>query len=403
MGTDDVAACEGGRAHCTSETSAVARAGESLVTDGAPRQCTVFVSSDAPHVAQIYAGFDLLARSGELRVQRRIARPIRPRTSVPAHLRDAHLARVDVLFAHGPRLVYDMHDSWEVDSQSLMRADYLFKRSFAPDRLLTLGSAVAKVHALGLNYHVIGDQSDWFRLLTAMLWHRPWRNAIPSAATAFRWLDRFAYAPRVSTYESLPDRSLAPRALFIARAWDPAEIEHAGAEKVRDRIAVNERRAECIRTLRDEYGPRFVGGFMPSAFARARYPDLTDLPQVDGHKGRYLALARAIPICIATDGLHGSTGWKFAEYLALARAIVTEPLRYCVPGDLTNGIHYLDFDSCGRCVAQVARLMEDHELRFQIMAANAGYYRQWVRPDAIVRASLLRAFANPVRGGAGKP
>jgi hypothetical protein len=396
MGTNALAASNIGRAHFNAETSAPKRAGDALRVNGTPRRCIVFVSSDAPHVAQIYAGFDLLARSGELRVQRRIVRPVRPLTSVPAHLRDAHLARVDVQFVDGPRIVYDLHDSWEIDMAALSRADCFFKRSFAPDQLVAFGGAAEKIHALGLNYHVIGDRSDWLRLLTATLWRRPWREALPSAATAFRWFDRYAYAPRVSTYESRPDRSLTPRVLFVARAWDPAEIDGAGPEKARDRTAINERRAECIRTLRDRYGARFVGGFMPSRFARANYPDLTDLPQIDGHKGRYLALAREIPICVATDGLHGSTGWKFAEYMALARAIVTEPLRYSVPGNLTNGVHYLDFDSGPRCVAQVARLMEDHELRFQMMVANAAYYRQWVRPDALVRASLLRAFANAV-------
>jgi hypothetical protein len=360
------------------------------------RRCTVFVSSDAPHVGQIYAGFDALSRAGELSVRRVIARPFRSARNAPAYLSDSYKARVDVQFDDGPRLVYDMHDSWEVDSLALARADYLFKRSFAPTLLLAGGAPLEKIHSLGLNYHVIADRSDWFQAVSALIWRRPWREALASAATALRAVDRYAYAPRVSSYESQPDPTLAARVLFVARAWDPAELKHAGPEKMRDRAAINERRADCIRALRDRYGPRFVGGFMPSSFARANYPDLTDLPGIDGHKGRYLAVARSVPICVATDGLHGSTGWKFAEYMALSRAIVSEPLRYAVPGELTNGVHYLEFDSVDRCLEQVARLMEDDELRARMMAANQAYYQAWVRPDALVRASLRGVFARAI-------
>jgi hypothetical protein len=357
-----------------------------------PMSCTVLVSSDAPHVSQIYAGFDLLAQRGVLRARRVLARPLRTAHGAASHLRDSHRARVDVLFDHGPRVVYDMHDSWEVDSLALARADFLFKRSFSPESLLAAGIALSKVLPLGLNYHVITDRSDWLQAARALIWSRVWRESFASAATAFRALDRFAYAPRLSTYESSPDCSLEPRVLFVARAWDPAELGNAPADKIADRIAINDRRAACIRALRDRFGPKFVGGFIPSYFARATYPDLTDVPGVDGHKGRYLATARQIPICIATDGLHGSTGWKFAEYMAMARAIVSEPLRYVAPGDLAEGIHYLSFDSVSECVGHVTRLMEDRDLRFNMMTANASYYREFVRPDAIVRQSLRRVF-----------
>lgn len=33
-------------------------------------------------------------------------------------------------------------------------------------------------------------------------------------------------------------------------------------------------------------------------------------------------------ICITTTGLHRSIGWKFAEYIAASKAIVTEKLNY---------------------------------------------------------------------------
>jgi hypothetical protein len=96
---------------------------------------------------------------------------------------------------------------------------------------------------------------------------------------------------------------------------------------------------------------------------------------------------------VATTGLHGSTGWKFAEYIAFSKAIVSEELNYEVPGKLEHGKNYLAFNSPEDCVNQVRLLFSDHHLRNSIMANNALYYLSFLRPDVLVVNTILTALS----------
>ena len=95
----------------------------------------------------------------------------------------------------------------------------------------------------------------------------------------------------------------------------------------------------------------------------------------------------------ATTGLHGSVGWKFAEYVAFAKAIVSEPLNCEVPGDFKPGQNYLTFRSPTELVEQASTLFSDNALRHALMTNNARYYLGYVRPDALVLNSLLAALS----------
>jgi hypothetical protein len=104
-----------------------------------------------------------------------------------------------------------------------------------------------------------------------------------------------------------------------------------------------------------------------------------------------MATMRSHPICVATTGLHGSIGWKLAEYVAFSKAIVTEKLHYSVTGDFGPNRNYLEFASPEDCAAAAVRLVEDRDLREALMLNNAAYYRAYVRPDALVANALARA------------
>jgi hypothetical protein len=77
------------------------------------------------------------------------------------------------------------------------------------------------------------------------------------------------------------------------------------------------------------------------------------------NKRHYLELVRSHAVCIATTGLHGSTGWKFSEYVAAARGIVTEPLRYEVPGDFKSEQNYLEFTNEDELIAGISDLVRN--------------------------------------------
>jgi hypothetical protein len=101
-------------------------------------------------------------------------------------------------------------------------------------------------------------------------------------------------------------------------------------------------------------------------------------------------------------GLHQSIGWKFAEYVAASKAIVSETLHYDVPGAFGEGRNYLSFRTPEECVEAVSRLIRDDRLRQMIMRNNWNYYRRHVRPDRLVLGSLMAAAgrALPASGAA---
>ncbi len=355
-------------------------------------ECEVFETSDSSHLSQVYTGLAMLAQRRQIRLRIRKAPRSRDDPTAAPHLRDAWRARLEVVVARRVRVCFDVHDSWEVDTALLRRVNYYFKRSYSSRELAAVGVLAPTLLPLGLNYPVVSDRFDLELARRAIRYQPTLRSKLAHAAAAVPWLDRWAFAPRVGRIEAEPNRRLALSVLFVARAWDPAEIANYPREMVEQRLCLNEQRASCMRALRQRFGAQFYGGLIADSYSRRAYPDVAGTPGVSTHRGRYLAFARSVPICVASNGLHGSTGWKFAEYLAMARAIVSEPLNYELPGALAAGTHYLAFRTPEQCVAAVELLMRDEERRYAMMCSNAEYYRRYVRPDALVRNALAAAL-----------
>ena len=191
--------------------------------------------------------------------------------------------------------------------------------------------------------------------------------------------------------QAAPNLRADPNVLFLVAAYDPYDDPSRSQEKIEDRIFINETRARCIRLLKDALGPRFTGGFSPSRYAAEQYPDLV-VARDSTSQVQYLRTLRSFPICVATTGLHGSTGWKLAEYVAFSKAILSERLVYDVPGTFAPGRNYIEFTSPEECLNGAVRLIEDVALRQKLMQSNAAYYRDYLRPDALVRNALTTAL-----------
>jgi hypothetical protein len=339
----------------------------------------MLVHSTKQHVQQVHTGLTMLQRRGIVRLSQKID----PRGRRPAHTR--------VILNGNVRLHYDLFDGASIDEQYLEECDLYFKRSYAPQVVSQLGDAAAKVRPLGLNYAVFPDHADWNALRRAIALLSPGREQLRELARALNVGDKFFHTPRVSQTEALPDYDAEPRVLFMVTTWDPVDDPSRPASEVDDRRVINETRADCIRRLRAEFGERFFGGFRHTPVAVRDYPDVLVPDAKLSSSGRYLATMRKFPICVATTGLHGSIGWKFAEYIAYSKAIISERLQYSVTGDLAEHVNYLPFDSPAECVEAAGRLCEDRELRNSIMSANCRYYYQHMRPDTLVLKTLIAA------------
>jgi hypothetical protein len=209
--------------------------------------------------------------------------------------------------------------------------------------------------------------------------------------------NRLGFQPRLPQMQAPPDLRADPNVLFLVAAYDPYDDPTRSQEKVDDRIFVNETRARCLRLLKDALGPRFTGGFSHSRFTAGQYPDLV-APAGSTSQPKYLRTLQSFPICVASTGLHGSTGWKLAEYVAFSKAILSERLVYETPGTFAPGRNYIEFTSPEECLNGAVRLIEDVGLRQQLMHSNAAYYRDYLRPDALVRNALTAALKKVDQG-----
>jgi hypothetical protein len=356
-------------------------------------RCQMIATSRADHLAQLYTGFSMLDRAGEIELSQRVHCIELNRPDQPAHLRSARQQHLQVIVNDDVRVLFDMHDSWEIDQDAAERADFYFKRSYAPEKIPL--AMRARVFPFGLNYVVYPDHFDRFEVHRSVGLRRGTSvlQGVAASTAAQLRLTRGRFRPYLSKMTARPDPTVEPRVIFMARAWDPVEGGDRSPEKVEQRIRINDVRAACIAQLRRAFGTRFFGGLQPTEYARSQYPSaLVDDPRLC-EQGRYVELLRQFPICVATTGLHDSIGFKLPEYVAFSKAIVSERLNYVVPGGFCEGRNYLEFGTADECVEAVGRLFESSSLREALMENNWRYYADFGRPDALVRRALRIVFA----------
>jgi len=291
--------------------------------------------------------------------------------------------------ADGHRVAYDLRDISDVSPELLDWSTRYFKRSFDP-AVVAVTAQADRIRTLGLNYSVY-TSGDWrFRRMGWSL-IRLRRDNARAVATRIARLSslgsRFTDIGRatacVRDFEADPGHS-GEKVLLLTRTWDPQRVQGDRADM---RSEMNRTRVESIRELRAAFGPRVVGGLSPSPDAVRDYPDLVADAKVV-KKASYLHLMRSAAICVTSRGLVDSNGWRLAEYVAASRAIVAEPLRHQVPGDFAAGRNFLEFTDPPSLVDAVHQLLDDDERRAAMRAANHQYYREHVRPDAIVARTL---------------
>ncbi len=297
-----------------------------------------------------------------------------------------------VIINDGMKLYYDMKDGWGIDKEFLSDSDYYFKRSYSPVHLKNLGDQQKKVFPYGLNYRVFPSAMDRFALQRNLILSDGIQK-ITGVVKPLNIFNRFRFTPRINIMQSLPDYTANPKILFMVKAYDPYVTPDRPKEKIEERIQINETRASCIKMLRSEFGDRFYGGFYHTDYSENNYRDCLMPDKKMSLQRNYINLLKSFPICIANSGLHGSIGWKFAEYIAFSKAIVTEKMDYEITGSLEKGKNYLEFRSPEECVEKASILFTDKKLRNEIMTNNVKYYQSYVRPDSLILNTLLTALS----------
>ncbi len=347
--------------------------------------------SEVPlHLYQIIAGFTQLKRQGE--IQLRIEKLSKSSSDIlPYNMLEA-------VTQDGKRLIYDMNDGYANLLKSeeeiapfydklLKRCDFLFKRSYSEaENALLCESHKIKKTAPNFFVTVRGNPA-----------HIP----VPCDPDREKIKKIIRMMPGTEYYNGhcleqnfFTDVTLSekPKVLFMARLWDPSgDFSGQLTDSMKqERFEINEMRAACIRQLRKETGDSFFGGITPSEFSLREYPDIILENTNTGKKNEYLRFMKEFDIHISTMGLHRSTGWKFAEYLASAKAVVCEPLYYESAGNLRDGENYLSFTDAESCVEKVRELL-DNDRRYRMMQNNKSYADSYMHCDTLVRNTLKEA------------
>lgn len=330
----------------------------------------LYIESDVPHAGQIITGFLLLKEQGvdvEL---------VDLRDNGASWYRGFPMIRAEY---RGQKLLYDVGDGYNIPDDmenALQECDFYFKRSFSAQKNQKLfASYLDKMYPLGFNYHVTHKNNPinepmWKSLVKPLMGRAP---------------DRY-FLPEVFEGKAEQNTGKPVKILFLTRLWNDQEPTFSDEDNA-ERTYINSMRIEIIRVLRERYGDSFVGGLNDSELSRAWAPDLI-MPAQYTERKKYLKLLHSCDICIGTMGLFESIGWKTAEYVAAAKGIVNESFRYSVPGDFREGEHYLPFTTAQECIDAVQQLAGDPEKLFAMKWANETYYRQYLKPEVLVKNSL---------------
>lgn len=356
-------------------------------------RCVVEYGSNVQHFQQLFAGIRRLERLNILRARWRY--------------RDLPEGFFILRLSDGASIGFDTSDSARVCQAQYSECDAYFKRSLEQ----TTASCLRKLHPLGLNYLVYDDRVDLAHVRRIIRCSGSAADRLRSLGVALAIDSVLPFArleqERLAVMSAPPRMSAASdsvRVLFSARLWDPKEVQSKAAKE--DRENINAERIELVRRLRVEFGEAYVGGIVEDSFSVTAARDVL-VPRNFHRKQSYLRTLRASDIAVATTGLHGSIGWKFGEYVAFSKAIVTEPLKYLVPGPFSKGVNYLAYESVDDCVEKVKSLAADRASRYAMSEANARYYFDYLIPERmLLRAILLgnedyrRAAVEGSAGGA---
>ncbi|QIP16690.1 hypothetical protein G8759_30635 [Spirosoma aureum] len=350
-----------------------------------------------PHANQIFTGFKALSKQGLIQLSLH-------QTNESVFV-DASLPIVRACIDGEVNLIYDTLDGYRFDhscslqenvkllDKVLNSCDFYFKRSFSSALNSTLTNT--NIYRLGLNVKLHNELYSEL-LHTKLLSKEFAKLLIGKSRTLANLFNQEYYGDHLfQTLNSLPaikkDYFYPNSILYLTRSRDPYG-QALPEDLVEERHSMNELRAACIRACRKEFGSYFVGGISDSAFARSAYPDLV-MPKSLTRQSNYFRLIQEASICVATNGLHDSIGWKVAEYVSYSKAIVSEPLKYDLPGNFSTPANYLTFDSVDSLLNQINYLRQNQDKLIAMMKSNYAYYHNWVRPDAMVLNTLLKAMS----------
>lgn len=359
-------------------------------------QCRIkyFKDKNSTHISQVLVGFKLLENKGVLKI------------TIDS---DSFNFRSRGLYEHNSIvevtiddkiLVYDMADGYQsihrkdiFDSQ-LDRVTYYFKRSYNSQFHQNMKNK-RKIKPYGLNYYCTCNRNPYDKFSCNYLSINTIRKFVSHLYSEKKWLKLCNYKNFISN-NSYDNYNI----LFLTRIWDSTNIDKEYIKRIYTYMSDEEAlieankwkesldtatkyRINLIRKLKEEFGDKFVGGILKDSFSIKLCPELIVDDSLT-NKENFMRIIKENYICITSVGLHDSIGWKFAEYICNARAIISDPLMYEVVGNLKKGKNYLEYRTINECIDNCRFLLNNIEEIHKIEKNNAEYYKNYLAPDKII-------------------
>ncbi|MEX6161505.1 hypothetical protein AB6G16_07385 [Proteus mirabilis] len=308
------------------------------------------------HISQYIYGFLLLSKNNIIKLSN-----IDKDTNITGA---QHILRANI---DGKKIIYDANDGDHIDRGFFSIPDYewcdlYFKRSYSNQ----LAEQFPKCRPLGFNYEI-----------------KPFYGMIDCFFGNIRRLMGKEIIKHTDL-EIIPNVSNNPKILFLTRLWEPNPIKDNASkielEYYNETIQLNKVRMDALNMIHTQFNEKSTIGINDIPYSRRMAPDFI-LPKEKTHRRNFINMMKEHEICITSTGLHKSTGWRFGEFVAASRAIISEPLNYVVPGNFDN---YLPFNNIEELYLAIEKLVNDKELRYDMMKRNNIYYNNYLKPDRLI-------------------
>ena len=362
----------------------------------------IYGNTTDSHLSQILSGYELLKNMGLIKFKTEYN---------PKYINNQYIHNVliEVNFSNGTRICYDLSDGYHgfVDmgkfDNILEKVDFYFKRS-SNDKINSVLKNKQKIKTLGFNYFVSCKKNPFYDF---KYFKESKLSYLKQYYHYFRTVNKINSDYNYKNFESKPNSDTSDyKVLYNVRLWDHEQIKlenlingfpELSLNEVKcvhekwqfDYKNITEERIEQIKALKDNLKEKFVGGIIENKHSLKIAPNLLASNNIVNKK-EYIKLIKGNFICIANRGLHNSTGWKFAEYIAASKAIISEPLTYNVVGDFKEENNYLTFTSPEILVDKASYLLNNIDLIHRMEKENYMYYQKFLKPDKLIYNTLVQ-------------
>lgn len=336
------------------------------------------MESNIAHTYQVYTGLCMLRDMGIINLE-----------LIKGNEQPANSSLIRLEMDH-KQVCIDLSDSCEFrNNEWLSSSDLYFKR------MLLKENVNEKIRPFGLNYPVLYSNDNFVARGYALSGLKGGvrslarRNPILSSILDINIAHKNS---SVSHFERLPLLETDNmRVIFYSRLWNPDKVNDNG--KKNQRMVLNDIRIKAVSLLKKELGNRFIGGIQRDEYSEKVAGESLVQDNSIVHKKAYMANLRKSHIGIATEGLEESIGFKFAEYISMSMAIVSNSLEsYSLPGSLSANKNYLSYETAEACVSECFKLMEDKNRYFEMCMNNMQYYNNFLSPDKLMLNCLMIAI-----------